>query len=258
MKTRQKSTGSRMHEHGLFVSNVFAHLVALMSGIASFGFAVYETVKNKPIRSRVFWAIGTLCLLIAFDQAWRDEHHNAEQTAAARERDTSELGGCKGDLKAAMTRADVFERQAGSQQANLNAVVAAFSSQQAAVNNCVVALVKTGTPPRLRITVDRFALNFASQKQPTWRAAALIARTNRAIPSASLELVCTQEVDVWDLQVRVGGGPMSLRSAPQPPQSKGTHVRLDLQGITWQPEDLLFMVVTGDKLNEGECSLRSF
>src|SRR5260370_42080082 len=65
-----------MHDHLRFIWNVAAHLVASMSGIASFMFSMYEHVKGKRLESRAFFVVGVLCLVIAFDQAWQDEHNN--------------------------------------------------------------------------------------------------------------------------------------------------------------------------------------
>ena len=63
-----------------------------MSGIASFVFATIEHVRNKKIESRAFFGVGVLCLIVAFDQAWQDEHNNvkvliAEKSALWQERD---------------------------------------------------------------------------------------------------------------------------------------------------------------------------
>lgn len=81
-----------MYTHWLFLYNVLVHLVASMSSLVSFGISVYEAFKGKKFETWAFFAIGTLCLIIAFDQAWQDEHRNseilkAEKSAAASERD---------------------------------------------------------------------------------------------------------------------------------------------------------------------------
>jgi hypothetical protein len=67
-----------MHPHWLFIGNVAAHLVALMSGIASFLMATWEHWKKRKIESRVFFFVGVICLCVAFDQAWQDEHRNSQ------------------------------------------------------------------------------------------------------------------------------------------------------------------------------------
>jgi hypothetical protein len=65
-------------DHWLFIRNVSAHLVASMSGNASFGVAIYEAIKDKKVESRIFFAIGAFFLVYAFDQAWQDEHRKVQ------------------------------------------------------------------------------------------------------------------------------------------------------------------------------------
>lgn len=67
-----------MHNHFLFIGNSFAHLVASMSGIASFIFAIIEHIRKKQIETWAFAIVGSICLIVAFDQSWQDEHRNAE------------------------------------------------------------------------------------------------------------------------------------------------------------------------------------
>ena len=82
-----------MHSgHWLFAQNVFAHLVASMSGVASFIIAMYEHSRQRKVTSRAFFVIGVICLVMAFDQAWQDEHNNtnnliAEKSVLWQERD---------------------------------------------------------------------------------------------------------------------------------------------------------------------------
>jgi hypothetical protein len=67
-----------MHNHWLFIGNVIAHLVASMSGLASFAFSLWEHSRQKKLESRVFFIVGFICLIVAFDQAWQDEHRNSQ------------------------------------------------------------------------------------------------------------------------------------------------------------------------------------
>jgi len=67
-----------MRNHILFLYNVFVHLVASMSGLASFAFGFYEHLQQRKIASRVFFAVGSVLLIVAFDQAWQDEHWDVE------------------------------------------------------------------------------------------------------------------------------------------------------------------------------------
>jgi hypothetical protein len=81
-----------LHNLGQFLWNVSSHLVASMSGIASFIFSAYEHAGKRKISSRVFLVVGILFLIVAFDQAWTDEHNNStiligEKAALVQERD---------------------------------------------------------------------------------------------------------------------------------------------------------------------------
>jgi hypothetical protein len=67
-----------MHTHWLFTLNVGAHLVASMSSLVSFSIAIYEATRKKKFETWAFFAIGALCLIVSFDQAWNDEHRNSE------------------------------------------------------------------------------------------------------------------------------------------------------------------------------------
>ncbi len=66
-----------MHNHWLFAWNVCSHLVASMSGVASFLMSSWEHSRKRKIESRIFFAVGFFCLIVAFDQAWQDEHRNS-------------------------------------------------------------------------------------------------------------------------------------------------------------------------------------
>jgi hypothetical protein len=67
-----------------------------MSGIASFLMSAWEQSRNKKIESRAFFIIGVICLVIAFDQAWQDEHRNSEILTAEKSVLSSESSFWKG------------------------------------------------------------------------------------------------------------------------------------------------------------------
>jgi hypothetical protein len=81
-----------MHDHWLFVWNVLSHLVASMSGVASFLMSMWEHTKGRKIESRVFFIVGVICLVVAFDQAWQDEHRNSQLLTAEKSVLSSESG----------------------------------------------------------------------------------------------------------------------------------------------------------------------
>src|SRR5258708_2590141 len=123
-----------MHEHTLFVSNVLAHLVALMSGIVSFILAIAQEVRKKPHASLAFWIIGAICLLTAFDQAWRDEHHNTQVLIDQKSEASGKLATCAGDLKVTTQKSDFLDSQNKTQQTLINSQLttlqSALTSQQ--------------------------------------------------------------------------------------------------------------------------------
>ena len=63
-----------------------------MSGIASFIMATWEHAKGRRIESRVFFVVGFLFLIVAFDQAWQDEHRNSQILQAEKSTQSSEAG----------------------------------------------------------------------------------------------------------------------------------------------------------------------
>jgi hypothetical protein len=69
-----------MTDQWLFLWNVGAHEVELMSGVVSFLIGMWVNFKKepKPLLARTFWVIAALSLIVAVDRAWQDEHRNSE------------------------------------------------------------------------------------------------------------------------------------------------------------------------------------
>lgn len=149
-----------MSEHSLFALNVLSHLVALMSGIVSFGLALWAEIKKKPHHSLVFWIIGGLCLIIAFDQSWRDEHRNTQSVVEQKSELSAKLTACSIDLRAATDKATFFEEQTHTQQQTINGLQQTMAgqqqtanSQQTAMNSCVVALGQKAVGEPVNVSV---------------------------------------------------------------------------------------------------------
>jgi hypothetical protein len=66
------------HPQLLFIYNVAAHWVASMSSVVSFTLGIIETIRNRKTEGRIFFSVAGLFLILAFDQAWQDEHRNSE------------------------------------------------------------------------------------------------------------------------------------------------------------------------------------
>ena len=70
-----------MHNHWLFIGNVFAHWVATMSSIVSFTLGIVEYVRDKKTEGWIFWIVAGEFLVVSFDSAWQDEHRNSQTLA---------------------------------------------------------------------------------------------------------------------------------------------------------------------------------
>jgi hypothetical protein len=62
----------------LFISAVVAHWLVTFGGVAMVGFGLWEKYKHKETAKWIFWGLAVVLLVVAFYQAWSDEHHNTE------------------------------------------------------------------------------------------------------------------------------------------------------------------------------------
>jgi hypothetical protein len=169
-----------MHNHWLFVCNVSAHLVASMSSIVSFSFAVWEAFRKQKIEAWVFFSVGAMFLIVAFDQAWQDEHRNAELVI--------------GEKRTAATESNFWKDQSYQKDASIRSqdqllaqnygVLAQTQTSLAELSNKLVDVVK---PEPQRIDVQWALLSGGQGDKKT---IAFIARTNKAIPEVRHKLTC--------------------------------------------------------------------
>jgi hypothetical protein len=182
---RISATVWAMHTHWLFAGNVIAHLVASMSGFVSFGIAVYEAFKGKEFEGWAFFAIGAICLIVAFDQAWQDEHRNAEILIA--QRAAAEVG--QNFWKDQSYQKDGSLRARDELLTQNYGVLAETQSSLAALSNKLVDVVK---PEPSRIDVQWTPLGQERDKDNAVisRTIAFIARTNKPIPEVRHKIKC--------------------------------------------------------------------
>jgi hypothetical protein len=165
-----------VHTHWLFAWNVLSHLVASMSGIASFMFSMWEHVRGKKIESRAFFIVGVLCLMIAFDQAWQDEHNNikvliGEKSSLWQERDFWKNQSYDKDASL-RTRDELLTK-------NYNVLADNLSSLTALSNR----LADVAKPEPLKIDVMRWSLSttFAATNVAKVRFWVLVLISNKTI-----------------------------------------------------------------------------
>jgi hypothetical protein len=183
-----------MDKFMLFVSAVAAHWLFTFGGIAMVVFGLYEKFKHKETAKWVFWGLAVVLLLVAFYQAWSDEHANAAVVIEEKARAIGDLGECRGDLKSVGAQSAILQSQVLSQQSTINgqqstltAMQQGYNSQQSTINSCVVSLGKTNAPMPLQLTsrMDSFTL-----PDPKWKHHALMTvLVNQALP-ARLKVTC--------------------------------------------------------------------
>jgi hypothetical protein len=142
-----------MENHVLFIGNVSAHLVTLMSGIASFGIAVWQAYKKNPISEKVFWVIGVICLLVAVDSAWQDEHRNTRVVIAEKAVEVGTKNSCIEDARVDHAYLVGLQGLNTSERETIDRQQQANDAQQRDVSSCVVSLGKMNPMVREKISV---------------------------------------------------------------------------------------------------------
>lgn len=154
-----------MHIHWLFVPNTLSHWVASMSSIVSFTLGIVELIRNKKIESWIFFAIAGLFLIVAFDQAWQDEHRNSEIMKVEKSKAESDMTFWKDQSyskdASLRTRDELLVKNYG--------VLADTQSSMATLSNRLLDVAK---PEPLKIDVMRWRLPVNSD-QPKWQITAM-------------------------------------------------------------------------------------
>jgi hypothetical protein len=192
-----------MHSHWLFIYNVGAHLVASMSGVASFIFAIIEHARGKKIETWAFSVVGAICLIVAFDQAWQDEHRNSEVMKSEKATAVQEMDFWKQqtyDKDSALRQRDALLAQ------NYTALI----GEQATANKTQDSLATLSTkildiskPPKQKFTIGQNA--FDSPAKPLKHFGQYVVTSNLPI-RADIFLKCTPGLTIIDASI-VSGGP---------------------------------------------------
>jgi hypothetical protein len=237
-----------MGQHFLFLGNVAAHLVALMSGIASFLLAAVQAIRKKPIWENVFWIAGGLCLFVAFDQAWQDEHRNTQTVIAEKATFAASYGSCSSDLKIASAQTQFFEKQANMGMTN-------FNTQQETLNSCVVSLGRSNAPEPIKITVKEAAFSVKGQSAHVGNGSpsALVLETNQIITPVHGTLTCNRPFSLLDAEFAMG--PHWTLSASKTVIAPNK-ARLEIETPAWNPgTPLVFLVFSAGDLSPCDFKL---
>ncbi len=229
-----------MRNHFLFFGNVFAHLVASMSGVVSFCIAIWEAFKKKKIESRVFFIVGALFLLVACDQAWQDEHGNVktltvEKSALWQERDFWKSQSY--DKDASLRIRDSLLLKNGTALADTQASLVTLSNK----------IIDINKPQAQKFLVRRDDSNtetFAKWKHYTQ----LVVMTNLPV-AGRLLVVCDQPMPMLEAHI-LEGGPRFPESVLMV-QNNAWLVRIPSPQITPQNPMIITIAYSEDTL--GKC-----
>jgi len=144
--------------HFLFLGNVATHWVALMSGIASVIVATWETIRGRSLLARGFAAVAVVCLMVACDMAWQDEHRNTETVKQEKAAEVAAKNTCLENRLIADAYTRGIEGLNQNQRETIDHLQTTNNVQQADVSSCVVSLGKMNPKVREEIVVVEIPL----------------------------------------------------------------------------------------------------
>jgi hypothetical protein len=234
-----------MHEFWLFVWNVAAHWVSSMSSIVSFTLGIVELVRNKKIESWIFFAVGAMFLVVAFDQAWQDEHRNSSVLIAEKSAATSE----RNFWKDQSYQKDVSLR---SRDQLLAQNYAALIGQQDTANKAQDSLTKLsgkildiGRPSNLKW--DSLALESPEQvsiNPPILRSRWLLL-TNKSVSPAEFTFGCSLPID--SSEIKVAGSVGEVRVTRLDKDEWGAKV----MSPAWSPDSPILVITNFSQVASG-------
>lgn len=253
-----------MLHHWLFIGNVAEHLVALMSGVASFIIATVEAVRKKPLIARWFWVLGGICLLIACDQAWQDEHRNTQVAESEKGAQVALADFCRQDKRVEDALYAGSQGMVASQRETLDRQQLSNDTQQRDVSSCVVSLGKMN--PKVREEIDVIVIpygirdlkgNFVSQSAllKTYLSI-LFVTTNETELRFHGNLRCDAAFNISDFPA-VPGTSQTMTVAKTPPHQisdREYEISASTEGSDWSPAHPAYLPVESQAENLGTCT----
>jgi len=255
-----------MGNHLLFIGNVAAHLVALMSGIASFVLATISAIKRKPVIERWFWIAGAICLIAAFDGAWQDEHRNTQTVIQEKATEASQKNSCLQDARVEQAYRVGLEGLNFDQTKTIDNQRDINAKQQTAVNSCVVSLGKMNPVVHREVRVivipygtaaknsGAFVSRFAKVPEKVYMAE-LIITTNEDEIRPSGYLRCNDAFEVAGLpQLPSIKGGMIAPAMPEHVSDREYKIDISDTGSYWGPSTPIYMPIRSDTEILAGCS----
>jgi len=226
-----------MQNLGLFLGNVLAHWVALMSGLVSFCFALWQYSKGKEISAKAFWVVASVFLFIAVNLAWQDEHRNSLTLISEKASAVGLTNSCLQQARVQEAFSKGLQISNQSLQNSLNQAQDSFGKQQNAVNSCVVSLGKMNPILTTKQTVIPIQIEGVNTGAPRKIVFEMIILTNRTIdPTGILE--CASPLQPGTLPSLTVHGNMRFGgiSTITPVNDRTFDLRVNMDG-TWTPDN---------------------
>jgi hypothetical protein len=208
-------------------------LDGLISAFVAFMFVLLVNLLLTPVR-------------LQNDEASRRE-------SAVRELETAKVSNliCAEEVKGIKGREQLLQDQVTSQQTLISVQQTNSTGQQAAVNQCVGALVKVAAPGPQRFIVTAFTIpGIANSKRPASKGAAIVLQTNKAVRSFKAEMSCATDFTILESILSEG----VFQHDKAPPGNDHRSYLLDYGTENFTPEDMILLIVIGDNLQANTCT----
>lgn len=233
-----------MHsDHLLFVGNVFAHLVASMSGVASFLFSMWEHARGKKIEARAFFIVGVLCLVVAFDQAWQDEHSNTKILI--------------GEKSALWQERDFWKQQSYDKDASLRTRdellgknFTTLTQTEQSLTALSAKLLDVTKPEPLKIVVTGERLPWYGSSQP--HEMIMLGIPNKIVGAVNADVICNKEIE----SVRAAMLGHDLWTGKTPDRINANQFHLNITSPIWTPTQPLVVYVRFKNELADTCELQ--
>ncbi len=238
-----------------FLLNVFAHWIAAMSSIVSFTLGIVEYFRDKKTEAKVFAVVASLFLLIAFDQAWQDEHRNVRTLISQRATAESESN---------FWKQQSYEKDTDlrSRDHLLEKNYSALIGEQATANQSQVALASLSgkildinkEPQRTTFILELGVMN--PEKEKHYVQAFLM--TNKPVTPVDIAIACEHEIKAMWPRIVVPGGNVQLMTDPEGQRLAPNAFRFTMTSPVWTPANPLVVDLYYDEDSLGKCSYKKY
>jgi hypothetical protein len=201
--------------------------------------------------------IGAACLLVAFYQAWSNQHDLTEDAIHGkdgRDEARAKFVACDTERSVKSSLADAYSRQLSDQGIVMANQQQTINGQQASVNTCVVALGKLGKPEPLKTTVKVASLGAAkgTNNGKDFVLVVMDISTNKPVSPLHGTLKCRGKYAFVDAALAAGN---HLEITSKKGMISDTEARIQIESPAWSPTTPLVVAVTAAEDLE-PCELR--